>query len=183
MNEKVNYKNLVSRLKTAAILLGILAAFYLIAYISGYSSISFATLGLVVTLMAAYEIGRLLAKRWELPIYFFILSCPAILVWLRASFYLKEPTPALLTSHIMLGFFISVILGLIFLAFKCRGDIKVGEIIFRDLWPSLIHVGIGGAALVALAFVPNHGALIFWLMWVVFWNDVAAYFVGSWNRT
>ena len=88
---------------------------------------------------------------------------------------LDTPHPVMIMTPILLGL-LSSVLGLVYFA---RNDLSLGKDWFAESMVAVILLGVGGAALVAMAGVALAGAYwIAWLVVVVAVNDSAAYFGG-----
>lgn len=175
------YNNLAVRLKTAIFLLLGLLVIYCFALLSGFSREVFSICGLILVLGAAYEVAQIVSRSVLSRAYTcFVLSCPAIWVCLFAFAIGAKALPVITSvSLLSIGLLISIALVIIGLVTFSRLELAPAERWMASVLPAWIQIGIGGGSLVGLAQVEHHAWLLFWLMSVVFWNDVAAYFVGS----
>lgn len=184
-----NYKNLSVRVKTAAVLLiGVTLALFL-ASVSQFGCWLLMLLGVTAVSMAAWEFASICSsnvravKFWS---YLIALALPAIVFLGALSFSTwgeSVRAGAMLAGSelkiIICGFFLSVVILFALLCYLARYEIREAELISRESFLGLIHIGLCGALLSALPLHQGGVGALLWLLAVIISNDVAAYFVGS----
>jgi len=143
-----------------------------------------AVAALVVTGLAGMEFAKLCnplrndsAPREKLIriSYALVITMPAALVFLGSLGDSMQRQVVFLLGGLTLSFILCLAV------IMWRGATSLGEAssAARDLPLGLLHLGLGGGALVALVRLPDPHWPLLWLLLVVCLNDTAALFVGS----
>jgi len=76
-------------------------------------------------------------------------------------------------------FFVSCVFAILLMALGSRSTLEGALEKSRGIYLALILIGLGGGMLVAITALPTSYFIIWWLIFVVGFNDIAAYFAGS----
>ncbi|RMD86560.1 MAG: hypothetical protein D6808_03010, partial [Candidatus Dadabacteria bacterium] len=184
------------RVKTATLLVSLLAVIYLLSFFS-FSRWLFAGLIFVVLVLCSWEYADMLSliehSKGKIPLYVSLFVAPSFLALLCMAYFGSTVTfdvvaeGQIISRGLSANFALTgVTLGLVLSGFIVLflGIIRAEESLERmaELLPfgflPLFHIGLCGSLLLILTCFNGYQWIILWLMLVVFSNDIAAYFAG-----